>query len=262
MKKLFLITSLSAILLLGNFRVTALAAGAEQLDAQGRVGVEGSKKTDILDPENPEQIVDTGEERSTDGNLRFDYVSALNFGKVKIGAKNRKFDSLAQNFMNKETGARGFFLQISDFREIRSGWTLQVRQEEQFKTVDYDELTGAVLSFDNGWANSLDKKGMPTVTRDTITIRNVGESYNVANANSGDGSGIWSIAFGASSENKNNQKSTLKPEKDKNGQPVKDEKYNKDIYRNSAVSLSIPESTKVLSKEYQTKITWILAELP
>ncbi len=261
MKKRVMIVPLVAIFSLGIITTTVFADSTD-VATEGRVTVEDSGKTGIVDPENPDKIVDPGVIRATEGSLRFDYVSALDFGKVKIGPKNREFDSLAQNFMNKETNARGFFLQISDFREKKSGWTLQVKQEEQFKTPDYDELKGGVLSFDNGWANNQSKKGTPTVTRNTIKINNIGESYDVANATEGHGTGIWSIAFGASDKNSNNQKVTLKAEKDAKGQPAMDDTYKKQLYRNSAVSLSIPESTQVLPKEYQTKITWILGELP
>lgn len=260
MIKKSVIFALSSVVILGCFGVKTSAADSKQLDGKGNVSVSDSGKSGIVDPENPEQIVDPGDERFTEGSLRFDYVSTLDFGKVKIGPKNRKFNSRAQNFKNEETDARGFFLQISDFRDTKSGWTLQVKQESQFKTKDYDELSGAVLSFDNGWANNQNKKGTPTVTRNTIAIDNIGQSYDVANAASGDGTGIWSIAFGASDKNKNNQKATLKPEKDSKGAPVVDSN-GKPVFRNSAVTLTIPESTKVLPKEYQTKITWVLAEL-
>lgn len=256
-----IIIALTCVTVLSCLGSNVSAEEAKELDGKGTVNVTDSGKSGIVDPEHPEQLVDPGEERSTGGSLRFDYVSALDFGKVKVGPKNRKFNSLAQNFMNKETDARGFFLQISDFRDSKSGWTLQVKQESQFKTNDYDELSGAVLSFDNGWANNQSKKGTPTVTRNAISIDNIGQSYDVANATSGNGSGIWSVAFGASDKNINDQKKTLKPEKDQKGQPIIDSKYNKPIYRNSAVTLAIPESTKVLSKEYQTKLTWVLAEL-
>ncbi|MGX7024911.1 WxL domain-containing protein [Vagococcus hydrophili] len=262
MKKKVMIVPLAMLLSLGVTATSVSADGGTDAVTDGRVTVEDSGKTGIVDPENPDKLVDPGELRATEGSLRFDYVSALDFGKVKIGPKNREFDSLAQNFMNKETDARGFFLQISDFREKKSGWTLQVKQEEQFKTPEYDELTGGVLSFDNGWANNQSKKGTPTVTRNTIKINNIGESYDVASAATGEGTGIWSIAFGASDKNSNNQKATLKAEKDDKGKPLMDATYNKPVYRNSAVSLSIPESTNVLPKEYQTKITWILGELP
>ncbi|MEG0255039.1 MAG: WxL domain-containing protein [Vagococcus sp.] len=245
-----LITSSLLVLLSFSLGVNVLAeiSGSKNLIPKGKVSVKDSGKTEIVDPENPGEIINPDPGPSTNGSLRIDYVSSLDFGKVVISKKNRNFNALATQ-IGKKNQNRGLFIQISDFREKNSGWALQVKQNEQFNTKNYDELSGSVLSFDKGWINSLNDKKLPEVTRDTLSINNIGEVYDVARASSETGSGVWTVNFGASKENDNNQPITIN-EDTKTGT------------RNSAVSLSVPISTKVLPKEYETKITWILAETP
>ncbi|HCM88376.1 MULTISPECIES: WxL domain-containing protein [Vagococcus] len=259
MKKLsiyFLMTSATLLLATTTFQESFAEGNAKELQQKGSVTVKDSGKTEIVDPEDPEVIVDPGTGPSTSGSLRIDYVSPLDFGKVKLTKSNRNYHALASK-IGKTDNYRGSFIQISDFREKSSGWSLQVKQDQQFKTNDYDELKGAVLSLDKGWANSSSTKDAPTVTRDTLEINNIGEVYDVARATKGGGGGVWSINFGASKDNDDNQPSTITESKKSDSK----EKV-ESVIKNSAVSLSIPDSTKVLPKEYQTKITWILAETP
>lgn len=248
---------ISTLLLLPSFASVARADnGANTFDQKGKVRVTDSGTTEIVDPEEPDKIIDPGPGPSTKGSLRIDYVSPLDFGKVKLTKTKRTYDALAFNIA-KTDKVRGSFIQISDFREKGSGWTLQVKQDHQFKTPDFDELNGAVLSLDKGWANSTSTSGAPTVTRDTLAIENIDSVYDVARSTKDAGGGVWSINFGASKDNDKNQPSTITDQK----LTSKKEKV-ESVWRNSAVRLTIPDSTKVLPKEYETKITWILAEAP
>lgn len=236
------------------------------LEGNGTVTVEGRGNTDPIDPENPDSPADPGEGPSTDGSLRFDFVSSLNFGNAKITSSDREYFSQAQLF-HSDTAARGAYVQITDERKGSTGWTLQVKQSYQFKNdviqnVQERELNGAVLSFDKGWANAFNPANPPVVTRDTINLTNVGNYYDVARADEGSGYGTWIIEFGASEENKGNQGNTLKPLVDENGEPIIDSVFNKQAYSNSAISLKIPDSTKIYPVQYQTELTWLLAELP
>lgn len=264
---------------LSSPKVSYAEGDAQSLATEGTVQVNDPGVTTIVDPENPEKPINPGESPSTKGSLRIDYVSSLEFGKVKLKKTDRNYHSLA-SVLKEESLTRGHFLQVTDFRDKNTGWVLQVKQEEQFKTVDYDELTGAVLSFDKGWANSTSTSGAPTVTRDAIAITNIGEVYDVARASKDSGMGVWSISFGASKDNKNNQPNTLTKAKNETNttqnSKLADEKTKSNdaknsesadislnnLMENSAVILNIPDATKVLPKEYQTKITWILGELP
>lgn len=241
-------------------------AYASSLGQKGSVSVTDSGKTDPVDPEDPGEGTDPGESPSTSGTLRIDFVSSLRFGNAKITAKDRTFHALAQNF-HDETSARGSYIQITDRRPDASGWTLQVKQNTQFhnsviQNAAEQELTGAVLSLDKGWANSSGTSGIPTVTRNTIALSEIGAAYTVATASEGQGKGVWTIEFGASSGNTSGQENTLKALTDDEGNAVMDSSYSKQAYSNSAVSLKIPETTKIYPVQYQTELTWILAELP
>lgn len=240
-------------------------AEAESWSGNGKVGFEGSYEKEIKDPEHPEQAADPGDSPSTDGDLRIDFVPQFNFW------ANAKVDEDVTVYGNAQlfhgnTGARGNFVQVSDFRGTGKGWLLQVRQETQFKNdaAENKELDGAVISLGDSWANSTRSADeAPIVQKDVIRIDNIGQTYNLAEAKSGTGEGSWAIIFGASIENENGMKDTLIPRLDAKGNPVTDPVFdNKAIYQNKALSLSIPGATKKDPVVYSTVITWILSELP
>lgn len=249
------------------FLLAGIPAKAEpaSLTQKGSVSVLGGESSGIVDPENPFTPADPGKSPSTKGPLRIDYVSPLNFGEAQIKKKNRVYSSLAQQFHN-EVGPRGSYIQITDQRTQSTGWTLQVKQETQFNNAIIQknaekELKGAILSLDKGWANSSSPSEAPTVTRETIAL-SIGSAQEVATASAGKGRGVWTIAFGASNTNKSKQDTTLSPLLDKKGKAVRDQEYQKAAYSNSAITLSVPENTKIYPVQYETKITWLLAELP
>lgn len=246
----FFALSICSVLFFGH-QVSAASQSAKTLDQTGTVKVKQSDKTGVLDPEDPEEIVDpTDPGPSTVGPLRIDYVAPIDFGTVSLTPTNRTYNILANKIGNK---FRGNFIQITDLRAKKSGWTLQVKQEQQFQTTESEELTGSVLSFDKGWANSQMSSIDPVVKRDTLSIKNIGQVYDVAVATPDISGGTWSIIFGATSTNDDGQPGTIKEEKTST--------THSDI-RNSAVKLNVPDSTKVLNKQYQTKIRWILSDAP
>lgn len=241
-------------------------ASQTEHDGGGSVSVTGSETTKPVDPEKPGEETDPGEGPSTKGDLRIDFVSALNFGSAEITETNRKFDSLAQLF-HSETAARGYYIQVSDYRSEASGWTLTLSQDTQFSSsiiqdLENQSLEGAVLSFDNGWANSSGNSGTPTVSRDTLGLNEMGTAYTVATAGDQQGKGVWTIAFGASEENTSNQENTLSALNDANGNAVIDSTYNKPAYSNSAVFLTVPDAAKIYPVQYTTSLTWTLEAGP
>ncbi|MEI5994538.1 WxL domain-containing protein [Candidatus Enterococcus mansonii] len=243
---------------------------AEEHSVTGHGAVEytGEYPKEPVDPENPEKPVNPGPGASTDGELRFDFAPTLNFGKNKITEANRNFYVNAQLFHNGPS-ARGNFLQITDSRAERSGWTLQVRQEYQFKNdviqeEKEKELRGAVLSFDKAWANSAyTQEKAPQLSKDIIQLNAQEITFPVASADQGQGKGSWIISFGASDENKHEQTPTLFPKVDEKNQPILDEQFeNQQVYGNKAIFLSVPDTVTIHPVQYQTELTWILAELP
>lgn len=267
MKPIYLIRDVILFIMLYlTFSNISVCANTNSLNQNGQVRVEGERVSKPVDPENPDKVVDLGVTHFTEGVLRIDYVSNLDFGESKISNRTRKYNALAQQFFD-ETPARASYIQITDQQANSSGWTLQVRQEKQFNNPiiqkkEERELKGAFLSLDKGWANSSGDSEAPTVSRETIALNAIGTSYEVATARSGSGKGIWTISFGSSKTNKNNQNYTLKPTLDNLGRPIIDKVYKKPVYNNSAITLTIPDTTIIKPVEYQTEITWILAKLP
>ncbi|EOH98909.1 hypothetical protein UAY_02178 [Enterococcus moraviensis ATCC BAA-383] len=265
-KKTFLTVIFLGSLLLAFLYAKPTYAKESSLSGVGEVELKGYKEDHsiIRDPENPKVEVDPGESPQTQGDLRIDFVPKLNFSTVMISDENATFPVNAQLF-HGSTSARGNFVQVSDYRDDATGWTLQVRQENQFKhaTKVGAELKGAVISFDQTWANSSrDLAKAPTVSKEVIRMSNVGETYNLAVAQSGKGSGTWSIVFGASKENHNERPNTLKIRKDGSGKEIIDPIFKKPVYTNGAVTLSVPGATEKESGAYSTVLTWVLAELP
>lgn len=258
----------SAVLLLSflPIGVTEASANASSLNSKGTVTIEGSPETSPVDPENPETVTDPGEGPSTEGALRIDYVSSLDFLSAQITESDRIFSAAAQQFFD-DTGPRGSYIQITDQRTISTGWTIQIKQTHQFRNTviqeaEERELHGAILSLDKAWANSSGTSQAPTVTRETIALDAIGTAYELARAEAGNGRGVWTIAFGASETNVSNQVNTLQPVLNEYGEVFIDERYQKPVYSNSAITLAIPDSTKIHPVQYDTAITWILGELP
>lgn len=262
-KKKLMCSFTMAIFLLPALPTTTFAESTS-LDGEGTIGFNGKYPKATYDPEHPDQVADPGPSPTTDGALRFDFVPQLNFWTNAISDEDQSYYANAQLFKDN-TGVRGNFAQISDYREQKSGWQLQIRQETQFmNTATKQELKGAVISLDKSWANSITSKDQaPLVSKEVIRLDNIGETYNLASAEIGKGTGNWSIIFGASIENDQNQKDTLTPRLDKEGNPLLDPDFsNKPIYENKAVSLNVPGKTTKEPGNYQTVITWILSELP
>ncbi len=220
----------------------------------------------IKDPENPTITVKPKEtSTASKERLRIDFAPQLSFSSGEVTDKDSEYTVKAQMFEDEKIVARGNFIQVSDYRSNPTGWLLQLRQEKQFvNTVkNGSTLEGAVLSFDNSWTNS--KKSAeysPRVSKEIIRLTNVGETYNIAKAEIGEGGGTWAITFGASDQNKNEKNPTLVPMVDDNGKPIMDPSLDKQLYTNSAVKLSIPGATKKEPGTYTTVLTWIISELP
>jgi hypothetical protein len=268
MKKQIWILTVSLLFL--TIQGTALSVSAEEgtFTGKGTIEYTGEVPKTPVDPENPEKPVDPGPGPSTDGLLRFDFAPTLNFGSNKITETNRNFYVNAQLFHDGPS-ARGNFLQITDSRAESLGWTLQVRQEYQFKNdvIQEDgekELKGAVLSFDKTWANTAyTQEKSPQISKDIIQLNAQGTTFPVASAETGQGRGTWIISFGASKENNHDQPNTLFPKLDEKNQPILDENFeNQEVYGNQAIFLSVPDGVKIHPVQYQTELTWILAELP
>lgn len=252
------------LFLIGIGQSSPAFAETNSLPTQGNVQFDASlQPSEIVDPEKPIHTVDPGPTPSTEGYLRIDFVPKLNFGRNKVSEKEQSYPAHAQLF-HGETKARGNFVQVTDSRATGDGWKLQVRQESMFTSNAGNSIKGAYISLDKIWANSLlDKEYAPSLQTDVIKLDKIGMTYDLATAEKNKGYGTWSIEFGASEENDVGLSSTLKPVIDKSGVAVVDPDFeNKQVYENNAVNFFMPRSTDVKPGNYQTVITWLLAELP
>ena len=247
------------------FTLSVASVEAEGLTGGGTIEFHGEAATvGVLDPEE-QTPADPGEIAKTEGALRIDFAPQLTFETSQITGNELSASAHAQLF-HGGTAARGNFVQVSDYRDTASGWSLFVRQEQQFQheTKGEKQLKGATISFDQSWTNSTQDASLaPKVSKEIIQMNNVGESYPLAEAATNKGMGTWSIAFGASPTNQHGQASTLEAMVDGNGQPLVDPAYdNQQMYRNTAVNLAIPNTEQLEAGNYSTVLTWIIAELP
>lgn len=252
------------LMFLEFFSVVTNAYGSESSVGGSHITFE--KGTDpnsgVLDPETLKPA-DPGEIAKTEGPLRIDFAPQLTFAATEISKTDLKSSAHAQLFHNG-TGARGNFVQVSDYRAKETGWRLLVRQETQFRSQSADTLLkGAYISFDQAWTNSTSVSKAPKVSKEVINMSNIGETYLLAEAAANQGGGTWSIVFGASKDNAFNQPNTLFPLVDAEGNQVTDAEFeNQQVYINQGVTLTIPHTEQLKPGNYSTVLTWIISELP
>lgn len=187
-----------------------------------------------IDPIDPEKPVEPG----TNGPLSIDYASQFQFGEQMISTKDQIYFADIQSFAGGTTGPN--YIQVTDKRGSLEGWSLSVKQNGQFATADQKELTGAVLTLNNGnvTSNLLIGEGAdPTVTPATVASKVVlnveGEEHTIVTANEEQGMGTWIYRLGNNAE------------------------QGKD-----SVKLEIPGKTTKRATEYTTTMTWTLKATP
>lgn len=217
--------------------------------------------TPPVDPLNPETVVNPGEVVSTSGLLRLDFIPKLNFGINLSVNDDVTYYAYAQLF-HDDTSERANFVQVTDHRDKKTGWTLSVKQESQFKNERNEELNGAFLSFDNQWVNSSSDMSLaPTIQKDAIVINEMNTDYPIASAANERGGNTWVISFGASS-NDVDEENTLVPLLNSDGSSLTSSEFNnKPIFLNKAISLTVPGKTKKTTGTYTTVLTWTISEL-
>lgn len=206
---------------------------------------------DPTDPTNPGTPIDPtnpgGEpEPGTPGPLSIDFASSFDFGKNKITNKNETYYARAQKFANNED--RPNYVQISDNRGSNAGWTLKVKQNGDFKAVSEtlnDTLTGAVISLTQPVANS-NSIGTNSPDVNDIVLNVDGSEQLAMSAKEKAGAGTWVNYWGAVE---------TMTEKDEEG-------VDQEVAVTKAVNLSVPGSTPKDAVKYQTKLTWLLSDVP
>ncbi|EJQ43629.1 hypothetical protein IEQ_04957 [Bacillus cereus BAG6X1-2] len=183
---------------------------------------------DPVDPTDPE-----GPNPGTKGPLSIDYASSLDFGKTKITSTDKTYTAAAQKF-NSERGDGPNYVQIRDNRETKTGWSLQVKQNGQFKSTSSKELTGAEITFKNSMVNTISTSLKPSIVKSSFSLTPEGDGVaeSVMSAKSGEGVGTYVLAFGD------------------------------DSTAADSIELSVPGKTTKYAEKYSTSLTWTLMDVP
>lgn len=237
---LFLATAILAGITLAP--AVSFAADGGEYDTNGVITFTPNNGTtdpvDPVDPTNPVKPVDptdpSGPKPGTAGPLSIDYASSLDFGSQKITSKDEIYKAKAQKYLDKDnvekTGPN--FVQVTDNRGTKKGWTLQMKQNSQFTTADADELTGAEITFKNGNVVTASDSEKPT-GQATIVADPSGDLKNVMSAKDGQGAGTYLLDWGTDAAT-----------------------------AAESIELSVPGSTTKYAKKYSTTFTWVLSDTP
>ncbi|HHK5557875.1 WxL domain-containing protein [Bacillus cereus] len=230
---------------------TVLAAGAPTFAAEdggtlnSKAFIKFEKNTEIVNPVSPldpSVEVETKDpkdpkdphEPGTQGPLSIDYVSNFQFEKHKASGNNEIYYASLDSITKKDTTETmkvPNYVQVTDNRGTNVGWKLSVTQNDQFKTAEGRDLTGAALTLKNGTLHSASGSEAPKAAQD-ITLT-PGQASDVVTAQEEQGMGTWVNTFGKS---------------------VEDAK--------KSVELSVPGKTKKEQAEYTTSLTWELKDAP
>ncbi|MEQ6357165.1 WxL domain-containing protein [Lysinibacillus sp. M3] len=240
LKTLGVATTMLTCFVLGGSVTSYAADGGEY---QSNAIIEFEAATDIItppvDPTDPGTPVDpvdptdpNGPKPGTPGPLSIDYASSLDFGKQKITSTNQVYKAKAQKFKKRGDGPN--YVQVTDNRGTEKGWSLQVKQNGQFKSASGNVLTGAEITFNNGSVNTASASPKPSIAKSTFSLKpdGTGVAENIMAAKAGEGSGTYVLAFGD------------------------------DNTAADSIELSIPGATTKYAEKYSTTLTWTLADVP
>lgn len=185
---------------------------------------------DPVDPEDPTNP--NGPNPGTGGPLSIDYASSLDFGKQKITSTDQVYKVKPQKFKGRGDGPN--YVQVTDSRGTEKGWSLQVKQNGQFKSTSGKALTGAEITFQNAWVNTASASPKPSITKSSFSLKTdgTGVAENIMSAKVGEGSGTYVLVFG------------------------------NDTTAADSIELSIPGSTTKYAEKYSTSLTWTLTDVP
>lgn len=245
--KLLVATLMSTGVFFGFGQVTSAALPAAQYDTSVNVHfIENDEIVEPVDPTNPGgDPVTPGEdpldpdpiEPGTPGPLSIDYASHLNFGEVKKSGNEATYYAkpVTITFTDTEgvqqTGKRAPWVQVTDSRGTKTGWTLQVKQEAQLTHETGSQLNGAVIQLGKGIVNSA--SSIDGVQSFAISFQNFNALYDVMGAQDGSGAGTFVNMFGVLENDE-----------------AKD------------VTLTVPQDLKIEDGKYFTHLTWVLTDAP
>ncbi|MBQ0137740.1 MAG: WxL domain-containing protein [Kurthia sp.] len=250
--------------LLASGLVSFIDAKAEEKENGSEVGYErtynsdsnvnfipstgSTKPIDPTDPTNPNPETPVPPKEGTEGPLSIDFASDFDFGTQEITTEDKVYKAKPQAYEDSEKITPNF-VQITDKRGSNAGWSLNLKQDYQFKndTTQNKEIEGAELRF---LAGSLvtDGKGIKPTTHEAKLDATNGSYSKIMTAKATEGSGTWLSSFGGQElvdEDVLNEENEVVTEK-----------------RDAGVTLSIPGTTQTDAVEYETTLTWQLTNEP
>lgn len=262
MKNMKLGLSAAMILALASGAVISTDAQAAEADggtynSNGKVGFEANKSTKPVDPVDPtdptkppvtpvDPTDPNGPNPGTAGPLSIDYASSIDFGLNEISNEDKVYYANPQTYSG-DVDDTANYVQVTDRRGTNAGWSLSVKQNGQFKndTTQNKELTGSKISLVAGTVTSPTTNAVfPTTT--VAELDPTGEATSpILSAAKTQGSGTFANSFG--------ELETVKI-------TVADEE--KDVIKNTGISLAVPGNTPKDAVDYTTSLTWILTDAP
>lgn len=244
-KKHILILSLllSATFLLKN-EVYAEVAGSEDTESIIHF-IPGASMGSVTDPTAPGvEVIPEIDGESTQGPLRIDYISPIDFGNQLISGMTKTYYPQTIKLTQKDSGEVKYvpqFLQVTDNRGENSGWNLTVSRTE-FSN-EKNSLTGAQLV-----VNELDVTTAVTpLLGDEFKPRSLNSleipltktgAVDFLTADKNQGMSTWIQSFGR----------------------IHSETH---ATTNNGISLTIPASSqKIPNTQYESVITWTLSDGP
>jgi len=254
MKKFLLLSALP--LMLATFATQQVHAEVDHDESYDALRLQPSEDPTLpTDPNNPGITVDpmnqdgTRPNPGTGGQLSLDFASSFDFGVNKISNADAIYYAQAQHYFNDDKLVTPDFAQVTDNRGTLGGWTLKVKEAQQFQAdrpVEYSQLTGASISLLKPQLVSVSDSPEPT-TREVIDLVPDQESI-VTEASTGQGAGTWITRWGDQGD--------LFEKK-----VIVDGKEEKKAFT-QAVQLFVPGSTPKDPVNYKTTLIWTLSDMP
>lgn len=208
-----------------------------------------TKPIDPTEPGNPNPPTPKPPKPGTEGPLSIDFASSFEFGTQEVTTEDMVYMAKPQTYVENDDETPTF-VQVTDKRGTNAGWSLNLKQEEQFKNEDTQNeyIVGAELRFLAG-EKITNGTGIKPSTHEAKLDAETGAYSKIMTAEATEGSGTWVSMFGGTDGLVDYE--------------VTDEEGNVTTEkRDAGVTLSIPGSTQTDAVEYETTLNWQLTNEP
>lgn len=198
-----------------------------------------------VDPGQPDKPVEPTDptdppEPGTSGPLSLDFASHWKFGLQKVTAFNKTYFAHPQAMKDGSTSQ--LYAQVTDVRGSFAGWSLSVKQVDQFKTTDGQPLKGAELAFAGAGKTTSTSEIPASQVTENFTLKPQ-ISQVLLTAKTGEGAGTNVYALG----NREDYDDTATSEEA--------------IASKAPVTLSV-KAASMRSEQYTCQLEWSLSDVP